>query len=141
MALIAAIGTKQRNTIFPQLLTRIVFNASWNIFSSSHVRPDALLIVSAFVGYVYPAYRTYQATRSTQDTISLTTWSRYWIVLAAVQAIMAISDSFFWWLPFYDEAKLILLIWLVFPTAQVKVLSKFIFRAQVKFMQPICYPI
>ncbi|RKO96545.1 hypothetical protein CXG81DRAFT_295, partial [Caulochytrium protostelioides] len=71
-------------------------------------------LATMLVGYTYPAYNTYKAlTTGTPDDVRQLTI--YWTVIGMLTAIEMISDFFFFWLPFYYESKLLLVMWLVFP--------------------------
>jgi hypothetical protein len=67
------------------------------------------------LGYLYPAYKTFKvvqlpATRS-NDTL-LRRWCQFWALMAVFTAAQPLADTFFFWLPFYYEAKLFVAIYL-----------------------------
>uniref|UniRef100_A0A914Z3A1 Receptor expression-enhancing protein n=1 Tax=Panagrolaimus superbus TaxID=310955 RepID=A0A914Z3A1_9BILA len=65
-------------------------------------------------GTLYPAYQSYKAVKN-KDVKEYVRWMMYWIVFAVYIAAETICDMFFSWFPFYYEAKLILIIYLVNP--------------------------
>lgn len=70
------------------------------------------------IAHLYPAYRTYDALHSERPE-ELQSWAAYWSILGLFHTVEAVSDSFVWWLPFYDEFKIILCIFLALPDGQV----------------------
>lgn len=71
------------------------------------------------VAHVYPAYRSYQAVQRGRGD-ELSNWLTYWGVLGLFHTGEVITDSFIWWLPFYEEAKILLVLWLVVPEGHVR---------------------
>lgn len=63
---------------------------------------------------LYPAYATFKAFR-TKNATEYVKWMTYWIVFAIFTFFETFADLFFFWLPFYDEGKILTLIWLILP--------------------------
>lgn len=67
-------------------------------------------LITAF-GVVQPGYHTFKALKQkTQQTRLL--WLRYWVVFAFLWVIQSLSDVTLYWLPFYNEFKILMTIWL-----------------------------
>ncbi len=67
-----------------------------------------------FLGYLYPAYQSYKAVKL-DDATQHTQWLTFWIVSTYLSLLEVLGDSLLFWLPFYYEAKVLLLGWLVLP--------------------------
>lgn len=63
---------------------------------------------------LYPAYSTFKAFRSKKagDYIK---WMMYWIVFAVFNFVEIFTDVLLFWLPFYSEVKILMLLWLIIP--------------------------
>lgn len=70
--------------------------------------------VSNFVGYAYPAYATFKVLRD-NDKSKHAEWLMYWAVMSCFTAFEIFGDKFVSWLPFYYEAKIVFIFWLVLP--------------------------
>eukprot|EP00941_MAST-03F_sp_MAST-3F-sp1_P004611 g4611.t1 len=70
--------------------------------------------VSNFVGYAYPAYATYKVLRDNEKE-KHPEWLMYWAVMSCFTALEIFGDTFVSWLPFYYEAKILFIFWLVLP--------------------------
>merc|ERR1712029_182565 len=68
------------------------------------------LVIRAWVGFVYPAYKSLHAIMSDDREASLT-WMRYWVVLAVFSMIETIVDPLLDFLPGYLLGKCIFLVW------------------------------
>jgi len=82
---------------------------------------DAMLVgrflarpVCHVLGYLYPAFQSYRAVQ-TGDPALHTQWLTFWIVSTHFSVLEAFGDGLLSWLPFYYEAKVALLVWLVAP--------------------------
>jgi len=64
-------------------------------------------------GVVYPAYSTFKATQKGADAAETTRWLHYWMIFAAFSTIEWLVDMVGAYLPFYFEAKLMFVLWLV----------------------------
>jgi receptor expression-enhancing protein 1/2/3/4 len=67
-----------------------------------------------FLGYLYPSYQSYKAIKL-NDATQHTQWLTFWIVSTYISLLEVLGDSLLFWLPFYYEAKVLLLGWLVLP--------------------------
>jgi len=64
-------------------------------------------------GTLYPAYESFKAVK-TKNTKNYVRWMMYWIVYAIFAAVESIVDPIlYFWLPFYSEAKILFLLYLV----------------------------
>jgi len=70
-------------------------------------------LVWLLCGTVYPAYSSFKAVKS-KNAKHYVRWMMYWVVYAVFVATESIIDPFIhFWLPFYAEAKIIFLLYLV----------------------------
>ncbi|KAI9138670.1 TB2/DP1, HVA22 family-domain-containing protein [Paraphysoderma sedebokerense] len=78
-------------------------------------------IISKFVchilAYIYPAYRSYKAIKA-RDEQKLTRWLKYWTVISIFSIAEWFGDLLVFWLPFYYEAKIGFVLWLILPQTQ-----------------------
>ncbi|KAK4534415.1 hypothetical protein CDCA_CDCA01G0440 [Cyanidium caldarium] len=65
-------------------------------------------------GYLYPAYATYKALKRS-ETAEIKQWLMYWVVHAGFSVAEAVGDWVASGFPFYHEAKVAFLLWLVLP--------------------------
>ncbi|KAG9508609.1 Receptor expression-enhancing protein 4 [Fragariocoptes setiger] len=69
--------------------------------------------ISLGLGALYPAYASWKSIKN-RDRQQYQRWMMYWVTFAAFQAFEVFADIFIaFWLPFYYEIKVLLLIWLV----------------------------
>lgn len=92
------------------------------------------VIISQFIiltcGTLYPAYRSYKAVK-TKNVREYVKWMMYWIVFAIFLCAEALMDIFVaFWFPFYYEAKILFVLWLLAPYTKG---ASFIYR---KFIHP-----
>jgi len=66
---------------------------------------------------LYPAYSSYKAVKN-KNAKEYVKWMMYWIVFAFFLVAETFTDICFYWLPFYSELKIILLLWILSPTAK-----------------------
>uniref|UniRef100_A0AC35TJA0 PID domain-containing protein n=1 Tax=Rhabditophanes sp. KR3021 TaxID=114890 RepID=A0AC35TJA0_9BILA len=72
-------------------------------------------VVILTAGTLYPAYRSFKAVR-TKNVKEYVKWMMFWIVFGLFMFFEAIADIFVsFWFPFYYEAKIIFVIWLLSP--------------------------
>ncbi|KAG0147301.1 hypothetical protein CROQUDRAFT_670590 [Cronartium quercuum f. sp. fusiforme G11] len=76
----------------------------------------SFLIVTS-LGTLYPIYLSYKAIKA-NDLQSLEVLLMYWIVMGSVTALENTLGWLVNWLPFYYEAKTILMLWLTLPQIQ-----------------------
>uniref|UniRef100_A0A2P2I6T8 Receptor expression-enhancing protein n=1 Tax=Hirondellea gigas TaxID=1518452 RepID=A0A2P2I6T8_9CRUS len=83
-------------------------------------------MISAFVargiilvfGTLFPAYYSYKAVK-TKNVKEYVKWMMYWIVFAFFTCLETITDLFLaFWFPFYYEAKILLVLWLLSPATR-----------------------
>lgn len=67
-----------------------------------------------FFGYFYPAYQSYKAVKANDPALH-TQWLTFWIVSTYFSFVESFGDTLLSWLPFYYEAKVAVLVWLVAP--------------------------
>lgn len=66
-----------------------------------------------FCGTLYPAYESFKAVKA-KNAKNYVRWMMYWIVYAIFGALESIVDPIMnFWLPFYSEAKILFLLYLV----------------------------
>uniref|UniRef100_A0A7S2WB49 HVA22-like protein n=1 Tax=Mucochytrium quahogii TaxID=96639 RepID=A0A7S2WB49_9STRA len=66
------------------------------------------------LGYFYPAYQSYKAVKQ-NDAALHTQWLTFWIVNTYFSIAEVFGDTLLSWVPFYYQAKVFILIWLVLP--------------------------
>ena len=72
------------------------------------------LLVS-IVGFLYPAYRSFKALES-DETDDDTQWLTYWVVYAFFTVFDEMTSWILNLMPFYFMIKLVLMIWMFWPT-------------------------
>lgn len=77
--------------------------------------------------YLYPAYCTFKAFKS-KKAVEYVKWMQFWIVFALFTVIETITDIVFFWVPFYDEIKTLMLIFLIVPVWKGSLGSGVIYR-------------
>ncbi|XP_022094375.1 receptor expression-enhancing protein 2-like isoform X2 [Acanthaster planci] len=86
------------------------------------------LVVLVF-GTLYPAYASYKAVK-TRNVKEYVKWMMYWIVFALFTFLETVADIFASILPFYYEAKILFIFWLISPWTKG---STYLYR---KFVHP-----
>ncbi|CAG8474791.1 333_t:CDS:2 [Paraglomus occultum] len=71
-------------------------------------------LLSNLVGWVYPAYRSFQAIE-TADKTDDTQWLTYWAVYGFVALVEFFSNIILYWVPFYYLVKTLFFLWLFLP--------------------------
>ncbi|KAI8990881.1 TB2/DP1, HVA22 family-domain-containing protein [Mycotypha africana] len=66
---------------------------------------------------LYPAYIGYKAIKA-NDQQQFGSLLTFWIVSIVYLAIEYFSDMFLFWMPFYTEIKLVIVLWLILPQTQ-----------------------
>ncbi|CAM9347017.1 unnamed protein product [Ectocarpus fasciculatus] len=73
--------------------------------------------ISVLLGYFYPALASAK-TAVQQDPAAFTQWMTYWVVMSVFALVEIFVDFFVSWVPFYYEAKIVLIVWLAMPRYQ-----------------------
>ncbi|KAG2387247.1 hypothetical protein C9374_001579 [Naegleria lovaniensis] len=69
--------------------------------------------LSNLIGALYPAFKSFQALKSAGEDDDKQ-WLTYWSVYAFVITFECFFEWLIYWIPFYFEAKIIFLVWLIF---------------------------
>ncbi|KAM2313216.1 hypothetical protein COP2_026814 [Malus domestica] len=68
------------------------------------------------LGYAYPAYECYKTVEKNKPEVEqLRFWCQYWILVAVLTVCERVGDAFVSWVPMYNEAKLLFVIYMWFP--------------------------
>lgn len=97
-----------------------------------------MCVCSLVFGILYPAYNSYKAIR-TKNVKEYVRWMMHWIVMAIFQLLEIFSDFFLCWFPFYFEAKVCIVFWLLSPMTKGSSIlyKKFIHPKLVRHEQEI----
>ena len=68
-----------------------------------------LVLVTA--GVLIPSFSTFKALKNKTQQNRLI-WLRYWVVFSLFYSTRLVTDVFFFWLPFYDLIKILIILWL-----------------------------
>ncbi|RMZ56442.1 hypothetical protein APUTEX25_004665 [Auxenochlorella protothecoides] len=71
-------------------------------------------LVMSVVGYLYPAYSCYIALQEL-NAERMVLWCKFWCIMGCLSAAMPIVDIFLFWFPFYNEMKLVFVVFLWYP--------------------------
>ena len=66
--------------------------------------------LSSLVGFVYPAYKSFQAIESKTKGDD-TQWLVYWVIFAIFSILEVFVELVLYWIPFYYAFKLAFLLW------------------------------
>lgn len=87
-------------------------------------------LIVQIVGILYPAYMSFKAIESPGEEDDKL-WLTYWTVFALYNFADRFVDYLFFWVPFYHAIKLIVLVYMFFPTT----------RGAIKFYNIVARPI
>ncbi|KAL6766489.1 hypothetical protein ACKKBG_A36225 [Auxenochlorella protothecoides x Auxenochlorella symbiontica] len=71
-------------------------------------------LLMSLVGYLYPAYSCYIALQEL-NAERMVLWCKFWCIMGCLSAAMPIVDIFLFWFPFYNEIKLVFVVFLWYP--------------------------
>eukprot|EP00042_Codosiga_hollandica_P028062 m.144815 g.144815 ORF g.144815 m.144815 type:complete len:189 (+) comp52668_c1_seq1:48-614(+) len=106
-----ALATAEKVTRIPRLHL-FLGGVSFLLFVLLYQHGMALLCLA--VGFPYPAYRSFKAIESANKADD-TQWLTYWVVFSAFHLTEHMSDLILFWFPFYHTAKLVVIVWCLFP--------------------------
>jgi receptor expression-enhancing protein 5/6 len=84
--------------------------------------------LSSLVGFLYPAFKSFQAIE-TKNKGDDTQWLVYWVIFAFFSIIEVFVDILLYWIPFYYAFKLAFLLWAMLPQTKG---AKFLYDAFLK---------
>jgi len=84
--------------------------------------------LSNLVGFVYPAFKSFQAIE-TKNKGDDTQWLVYWVIFAFFSIIEVFVDILLYWIPFYYPFKLAFLLWAMLPQTKG---AKFLYDSFLK---------
>eukprot|EP01114_Cavostelium_apophysatum_P024258 TRINITY_DN943_c0_g1_i2.p2 TRINITY_DN943_c0_g1~~TRINITY_DN943_c0_g1_i2.p2 ORF type:complete len:149 (+),score=23.65 TRINITY_DN943_c0_g1_i2:176-622(+) len=77
-------------------------------------------LLCTVLAITYPVYASFKAIESDNKEDD-TMWLMYWVVYSLFAFLESIADSLIFWIPFYYEVKLIVLLLLQFPQLKLSV--------------------
>ncbi|KAJ3174980.1 Receptor expression-enhancing protein 2 [Geranomyces variabilis] len=91
--------------------------------------------------YAWGGYSTYKALSANATLGKRQRWACYWITLVVLEAVEPIADWLLFWVPFYYNAKLVLLLCLCFWTtkATTPIFKSFIHPVMSRKQQKLTY--
>ncbi|KAL9642126.1 hypothetical protein ABK040_007131 [Willaertia magna] len=87
--------------------------------------------ISNILGCLYPAYKSFKAL-NTPDEGDDTQWLTYWSVYAFIITFECFFEWLIYWIPFYFEAKIVFLLWLIFPVQSAFGGATFAYNVYIK---------
>jgi len=84
--------------------------------------------LSSLVGFVYPAYKSFQAIESKTKGDD-TQWLVYWVIFAIFSILEVFVELVLYWIPFYYAFKLAFLLWAMLPQTKG---AKFLYDSFLK---------
>ncbi|CAM9828067.1 unnamed protein product [Ectocarpus sp. 12 AP-2014] len=90
--------------------------------------------ISVLLGYFYPALASAK-TAVQQDPAAFTQWMTYWVVMSVFALVEIFVDFFVSWVPFYYEAKIVLIVWLAMPRYQASLTA-----ARIQIYRRLLHP-
>ena len=84
--------------------------------------------LSSLVGFVYPAFKSFQAveTKTKGDDVQ---WLVYWVIFAFFSILESFVDLLLYWIPFFYAFKLAFLLWAMLPQTKG---AKFLYDSFLK---------
>lgn len=71
----------------------------------------ACRLLVLLLGYIYPVYCTFKALEKKKPD-GVRTWCEYWVVMAVFTVLEQVGDMTVFWLPMYNESKVLFVVWL-----------------------------
>ena len=84
--------------------------------------------LSSLVGFVYPAWKSFEAIESKIKGDD-TQWLVYWVIFAIFSIMEVFVDLVLYWIPFYYAFKLAFLLWAMLPQTKG---AKFLYDSFLK---------
>merc|ERR1711933_661377 len=69
----------------------------------------------SLVGFIYPAYKSFEAIEGKKQNEVITQWLIYWVVYSLFAIIEVFVDFLLFWIPFYYTFKMAFLLWAMLP--------------------------
>jgi len=69
----------------------------------------------SIVGFIYPAFKSFEAIEIQKNTSNDRQWLSYWIIFSFFSIIELFVDFLLYWIPFYYAFKLAFLLWAMLP--------------------------
>jgi hypothetical protein len=70
--------------------------------------------ISSIIGFLYPAYKSFKALQ-TRTEVDDQQWLTYWTVFGFLYMVEYFIKPVLYYIPFYYELKILVLVWLAFP--------------------------
>lgn len=84
--------------------------------------------LSSLVGFVYPAFKSFQAVESKTKGDDVQ-WLVYWVIFAFFTILESFVEVLLYWIPFYYAFKLAFLLWAMLPQTKG---AKFLYDSFLK---------
>ncbi|KAL7567614.1 hypothetical protein ACA910_000210 [Epithemia clementina (nom. ined.)] len=106
----------------------IIVSAAGLLFALIMVFGIGIASLSSLVGFVYPAFKSFQAveTKTKGDDVQ---WLVYWVIFAFFTILESFVEVLLYWIPFYYAFKLAFLLWAMLPQTKG---AKFLYDSFLK---------
>ena len=71
--------------------------------------------LTSIVGFLYPAYKSFQTIELKTSKQDDTQWLVYWVIFAIFSLVETFIDYILYWIPFYYAFKIAFLLWAMLP--------------------------